>query len=116
MIDQIEKHIGKVGTLIAKFEARGANTTDAKTHLELAKSKLNEVKAKAAEIKSSTQDIGTAQTPRDAIKAFRGKIKELQALIKETRAHIVESIVGLKNGMIKRDATATSTENKKPNN
>ncbi|MEK7558491.1 MAG: hypothetical protein AAB507_01540 [Patescibacteria group bacterium] len=110
MVAQIEKHIARVGEMIAKFESKGANTTDAKMHLELAKTKLTEVKAKAGEIKIAVETIGTSQTPRDAVKTFKDKTKELQTLIKETRAHLVESIVALKNGVMNRTATSTQTQ------
>ncbi|MEK7581815.1 MAG: hypothetical protein AAB488_00575 [Patescibacteria group bacterium] len=109
-IIQIEKHITRVGVMIAKFESKGANTTDAKTHLELAKTKLGELKTRAEEIKNTANEIATSQTPRDAAKTFKDKVKELQTLIKEVRTHLVESIVALKNGVMNRTATSTQTQ------
>ncbi|MEK7661883.1 MAG: hypothetical protein AAB355_00055 [Patescibacteria group bacterium] len=111
IIENTERQIVRAGELIARFEKKGANVTEAKKHVGLAKAKIAEAKTKLEEIKTAVKGISTATTPRDAIKAVQDKVAELRAIIREGHGHLVEAISSLRNAAgLRTNATTTPAQ------
>lgn len=111
-IARVSEMKDKVNGQIAKFEAKGVDTTSAKAFVATAETKLDEAKAKTAEANTLLSKSIDQITTEDKTK-LKTLAQETQTLIKEAHKALQGAVKSLKDAVkIKREAVKTEDTTK----
>lgn len=113
-IDRLGRIADRIDSRTQKFEAKGADVTDAKAKLADARTQIDAAKIAFATAKADAETLKTSDDPKAAFETLRGDVKNVRDALKAAHVALVEAVKVLKGASTAHPAEPTTTDPPSP--